>query len=209
MGRRDERRVHVFLHPGQRPAPDERDAILRAADELIARGGRTLLCRMLRGSKAADVLKHGLDRCPAYGRLAHLPEDDVLSRIDAMIRDGWLAYEYFHKLPLLVHTPRGWERTRELWVDELLAAFAEWIRQGEPAAVWPRLETINRQIKLQLLDRIVRDQRTDLRPILEAWRLPEVRKMRAAIGHALDELARATAIPNRASMSDASTKLTG
>jgi hypothetical protein len=42
-------------------------AILRAADGLIGSGGRSLLTKILRGSRAKDVLSHDLDQNPAYG----------------------------------------------------------------------------------------------------------------------------------------------
>lgn len=42
-------------------------AILRAADALIDAGGRSLLTKILRGSRSKDVLTHGLDQNPAYG----------------------------------------------------------------------------------------------------------------------------------------------
>lgn len=40
---------------------DEIKAILRGADDLIMRGGRSLLAKVLKGSRAQDVLKFGLD----------------------------------------------------------------------------------------------------------------------------------------------------
>ncbi|MEO5960720.1 MAG: hypothetical protein ABIR80_16525 [Opitutaceae bacterium] len=88
-----------------------------------------------------------------------------------------------------MHTPRGWERVRAMWVEELLAAFADWVRRGEPGLVRPRMEHINRDIKLDLIDRIVRENRAELCPVLEAWQPREVRKMRASIQHALAALA--------------------
>ena len=42
-------------------------AILRAADELIATGDRTILAKILKGSRDKKLLEYGLDQCPAYG----------------------------------------------------------------------------------------------------------------------------------------------
>ncbi len=46
---------------------EEIKAILRTADELIAAGGRSILAKILKGSKDKKILKHGLDQCPVYG----------------------------------------------------------------------------------------------------------------------------------------------
>lgn len=49
-----------------KPLPDaELKAILRAADDIIASGGRTLLSQILKGSKSRKLLELGLDRNPS------------------------------------------------------------------------------------------------------------------------------------------------
>jgi len=42
---------------------EEIKGILRAADELIASGGRSMLAKILKGSKDKKVLEHRLDQC--------------------------------------------------------------------------------------------------------------------------------------------------
>ena len=56
------RRVRFQLDRGDvRHLPDEEiKAILRAADELIASGGRNMLAKILKGSKDKKVLEHDL-----------------------------------------------------------------------------------------------------------------------------------------------------
>ena len=51
-----------------------------------------------------------------------------------------------------------------------------------------RLESINRQIKLLLLQQIVKDKRLDLLPVMIVWHLYEVRAMRKAINETLEQL---------------------
>lgn len=46
---------------------EEIKAILRGADELIAVGGRSLLAKILKGSKDKKLLQYGLDKSPVYG----------------------------------------------------------------------------------------------------------------------------------------------
>lgn len=45
---------------------DEKLAILRAADELIGAGGRSLLAKILKGSREKKVLELELDKTPVY-----------------------------------------------------------------------------------------------------------------------------------------------
>ena len=81
-------------------------AILRGADDLIMRGGRSLLAKVLKGSQAKDVLDLALDGSPVYGFYEHLSEEDILARIDWVILNRYLAIEYDYRLPLLRYTPQ-------------------------------------------------------------------------------------------------------
>lgn len=81
------RRVHrvpVHLHPAPgRPLPaSELAAILRGADPLVMRGGRTLLAHVLRGSRQKKVLELGLDRIPVHGFYRGVAEEEVFAKID-------------------------------------------------------------------------------------------------------------------------------
>jgi len=55
----------------------EKRTILRAADEIIAEGGRTLLAKILKGSREKKVLQLGLDECPIYGHYQSETIDDI------------------------------------------------------------------------------------------------------------------------------------
>jgi hypothetical protein len=70
---------------------DEIVVILRGAHELIGRGGRTQLSKLLKGSREANLLEHGLDRSPSYGFYRDLPLDEVLRRVDWVIQQGFLT----------------------------------------------------------------------------------------------------------------------
>ena len=63
-------------------------AILRAADELIATGGRTMLSKILKGSRDKKLLEHGLDQCPVYGFYGQLTLAEISHRIDLVIENG-------------------------------------------------------------------------------------------------------------------------
>jgi hypothetical protein len=65
MGRKS-RRVPLHLDARGVDTLSEADlhTVLRGADDLIARGGRTLLMRILRGSRNKEVLERGLNESP-------------------------------------------------------------------------------------------------------------------------------------------------
>ena len=59
------RRVRYYLQPHKRElAVYELKTILRGADELIMRGGRGLLAKILKGSKDKVIKEKKLEKCP-------------------------------------------------------------------------------------------------------------------------------------------------
>lgn len=67
---------------------DLRRDILELVRALPGRVGRTSFAKILRGSKAKDVIEAGLDRQETYGKYAALSNDDVLGAIDGLIDEG-------------------------------------------------------------------------------------------------------------------------
>jgi hypothetical protein len=61
---------------------DEIYAILRAADEIIASGGRALLSKILKGSKDTKLLELGLDKTPSYSYFQHLTLEKIKRKVD-------------------------------------------------------------------------------------------------------------------------------
>lgn len=155
-------------------------AILRGADTMIARGGRTQLSKLLKGSREKSVLEHGLDRCPSYGYYADLPIDGILRRIDWVIEHGFLRVEYEGRLPVLVFTDRGWEIEMEAMAEELLRGFDDRMAAGPPYD-FTDLKDRNRPMILLLLDKLEAAARPELIPLLEAWSAIDYAKVRARI----------------------------
>jgi hypothetical protein len=60
-------------------------AILRGADDLIMQGGRSLLGKILKGSRDKKVLERKLDESPVYGFYKQLTTEQVMARIDSVI----------------------------------------------------------------------------------------------------------------------------
>ncbi len=105
MSRRRER-VQFHLDTGDvKGLPEcEIAAILRGADDLIMQGGRAMLMKVLKGSRAKKVFELGLNQSPVYGYYSSLSQADILARIDWVISSGYLTIEYEGRLPVLVYT---------------------------------------------------------------------------------------------------------
>jgi len=179
---RKSRRVPIHLDAkGLSDLPEaDLHALLRGADDLIAQGGRTLLKRILRGSKNKDVLARGLDSSPVYGYFKSLSDEETLARIDWTILNGYLRVEHFDRLPLLVYTQKGWEIERENYTDELLAGFDNLIQKGPPFDM-ECLKDRNRQMILRLLDKIEAAGDARFVPLLEAWKKIDYKKVQIRI----------------------------
>jgi len=186
---RKSRRVVVDLNArGLKEIPEEElKAILRGADEIIGRGGRTLLTRILRGSANKKVLEYGLDQSPVYGYFHNLSDDDTLARIDWVILHGYLRVEYSDRLPLLVFTSKGWEIEREAYAIELLAGFDDILRDGPPYPM-EYLKDRDREMILLLLDKTEATEDAKYIPVLEAWRKIDYQKVRRRIGQVIHQL---------------------
>ena len=173
---------------GLREIPDEElKAILRGADEIVGRGGRTLLKGILRGSRSKAILVHDLDRSPVHGFFRNLPDGDVLARIDWAILNGYLRIDHGGRLPLLTFTQKGWEIERENYANELLVGFDEVIRRGPPFDM-EYLKDRDREMILLLLDKVAATNDAKYIPVLEAWRMIDYQKVRRRIGQVIRQL---------------------
>jgi hypothetical protein len=184
------RRVHYRLDSRgvQRlPAEDVR-VILRGADDLIMHGGRSLLVKVLRGSRSKDVLDRSLDESPAYGYYRDLSDDDVLARIDWVILHGYLAIEYDYRLPLLVYTPSGWAIEKETYADELFQRLAVTLTAGPQAFDVGDLKDRNREIILRLLEKVEASGEKRFIPLLEAWEQIDYKKVRQRLRQVIARL---------------------
>jgi len=168
------------------PVPDLH-AVLRGADDLIGRGGRTLLKRILRGSKNKDVLARGLDGSPVYGYFKNLSDEDTLARIDWAILNGYFRIEHLNRLPVLVYTQKGWEIERENYADELLAGFDNLIQKGPPFDM-EFLRDRDRQMIFRLLDKIETTGDARYVPLLAAWKKIDHKKVQIRIREVIRRL---------------------
>jgi RQC domain-containing protein len=183
-------RVHYDLDPKniKKLPPEELKAILRGADELIGSGGRSLLVKILKGSRAQDVLRLHLDQCPVYGYFHQLSADEVLARIDRAILDGYLRVVYDERLPVLVFTDAGWEIEKETFANELLAGFDELLTTKQPPYDMSYLKDRNRTLIWCLLDKIEASGNPKYLPLLEAWEQLDYKKVKLRIEEVMREI---------------------
>lgn len=162
-------------------------AILRATDEIIATGGRTMLSKILKGSKDKKLLEHELDQCPVYGFYRHLTLPEIAHRIDFVIQNGYLEIEYSSRLPVIVYSEIGWEIEKETYAEELFQKITALLKGNDFSFVL-QLKDRNREMILLLFDKIRNSGNPDFIPLLRAWQAVEYRKVRIAIQGVINDL---------------------
>jgi hypothetical protein len=162
-------------------------AILRAVDSVVARGGRSLAVKILKGSRDKKLLELGLDGNPSYGFYRDLTLDEITPRVDWMILNRYLAIDYAGDLPMLVFTERGWKIEREKRAQELFEGLDGRLAAGPPFEMID-LKDRNRGLILLLLEKIEGSGRRELIPLLEEWRGIEYAKVRKRIGGVISRL---------------------
>ena len=180
--RRKVRRVPVVLDAGEIKDLPQEDIrmILRGADELISTGGRSMLAKILKGSKDKTIFKYKLNECPAYGYYQDMKLDDISKCIDWMIKEDYLRIEYDYRLPLLVFSEKGWQIEKETFAQELYQRMCLDVEEKK-ARVLFEMKEVNRQVVMCVLDKIEKDGTKEFLPYLEAWKMLEVKKVAARI----------------------------
>lgn len=163
-------------------------AILRGADDLIMQGGRALLSKILKGSRDKRVLELKLDTSPVYGVYQHVTLDQILARIDWVIRAGYLAIEYSGRLPLIVYTEQGWEIEKDTYTDELLHGFDQLLDSGADAYNMRYLKDRDRHMIFLLLEKVRASGNPKYLPLLEAWKQVDYKKVRHRIQQVIQHL---------------------
>jgi hypothetical protein len=189
MGKRVQRvRYHLDAKNIKQLPQDELVKILRAADPLIMCGGRTLLAKVLKGSKEKKILELNLNTNPAYGYFKDISIEEITAKIDWTILRGFLTIEYDYRLPLLVYTPLGWEIEKDTYSDELLKGFDDMLESGHKNFDMIYLKDRNRQMINMLLDKVQATQDRKYIPILEAWAKIDYKKIQKRIRAMINKL---------------------
>ena len=179
------RRVPVVLDAGEIKDLPQEDIrmILRGADELISTGGRSMLAKILKGSKDKTIFKYKLNECPAYGYYQDMKLDDISKCIDWMIKEDYLRIEYDYRLPLLVFSEKGWQIEKETFAQELYQRMCLDVEEKKARVIF-EMKEVNRQVVMCVLDKIEKDGTKEFLPYLEAWKMLEVKKVAARIAEA-------------------------
>lgn len=172
----------------QRLSELEIKIILRAADEIIARGGRTLLAKILKGSGDKKLLQLELDSCPVYGHFKSEKLDDIMQKIDWMIEHDFLDIEYYGKLPMIIFTERGWLIHSDQYTDELLHEWREWIKGGIQIQDMTYLKDRNREMILLFLQKIKESGDKAFIPYLKLWEKVDYKKVRMEVQKTINAL---------------------
>lgn len=175
--------------PPIRPLPDpELRAILRAADDIIAEGGRTLLSKILKGSKERKLLELGLDRNPSFGYFKELALQQIMDKIDHMIRTGYLETEGSKKYPTVVFTSYGWAIERERRAQEFLEEWERWLENDIVPLNMEYLKERNRGMIFLFLYKVLRSRDKKYIPFLTMWERIDYKKVQAEIRHVIQVL---------------------
>ncbi|MBU0478389.1 RQC domain protein [bacterium] len=189
MGRKVHRVPVYFDTKGISALPfEEIKCILRGADEIIMQGGRSLLAKILKGSKDKKVIELKLHTSAAYGYFKALALDKITAKIDWLILNDYLAIKYDYRLPLLVYTDKGWAIEMDAYSDELLAGFNKLLESGIDDYDMTYLKDRNRQLIFLLLDKVKATNNPKYIPILEAWGKVDYKKVQKKIRYIIREL---------------------
>ena len=185
------RRVPVVLDAGEIKDLPQEDIrmILRGADELISTGGRSMLAKILKGSKDKTIFKYKLNECPAYGYYQDMKLDDISKCIDWMIKEDYLRIEYDYRLPLLVFSEKGWQIEKETFAQELYQRMCLDVEEKKARVIF-EMKEVNRQVVMCVLDKIEKEGTEEFLPYLEAWKMLEVKKVAARIAEVENKISR-------------------
>lgn len=163
--------------------------ILRGADELISTGGRSMLAKILKGSKDKKIFEYKLNECPAYGYYQDMKLDDISKCIDWMIKKDYLRIEYDYRLPLLVFSEKGWQIEKETFAQEIYQRMCLDVKENKARVIF-EMKEVNRQVVMRVLDKIEKDGTEEFLPYLEAWKMLEVKKVAARIAEVENKISR-------------------
>jgi len=168
--------------------PEDIKKIIRAADSVVARGGRDLLAKILKGSREKKLFKLGLDKEPFYGCFRDLTIKQIKEKIDWVILHRYLVIEYDYRLPLIYYTQKGWKLAKEIVMEEIIGEFDEMLESGTEYYNMRFLMDKNREMIFELLDRIKESKSRKYIPLLEAWAKVDYKKVRQRIWQVIEEL---------------------
>ncbi|WP_247741002.1 RQC-minor-1 family DNA-binding protein [Cohnella sp. LGH] len=167
---------------------DDVRAMLLAGDSIVGQAGRSMLAKVLKGSRDKKLLAIGLDKSAGYGYFRSLTLDQITERVDWMILHDFFAIDYDRDMPLLVFTDRGWEIQIENMTELMLKQWEMWADTVPQDLDMTYLKDLNRSMILLFLEKVARTRDARYLPLLRQWAPIDYRKVREAIGKVIDYL---------------------
>ena len=169
------------------PSEEEIKNILRAADEIIFTAGRTMLAKILKGSKDKKLLEKELNKCPSYGYYKHLSIEEITKIIDWMIINNYLDIDYNGRLPMIIFSENGWETYKPFYVEELYNLILN-VNITNCINLIEQMKQTNRAVVKLLLLKIGESKNIGFIRFLVKWESVEVKKVRYMINGAISKL---------------------
>ena len=169
------------------PSEEEINNILRAADEIIFVAGRTMLAKILKGSKDKKLIEKELTNCPSYGYYNQLSIEEITKIIDWMIVNNYLDIEYNGRLPMITFSDKGFETYKPFYVDELYNCILN-VNETIYDDLIERLKQTNRDVVKLLLLKIGVSKNIGFIRFLTKWETADVKKVRFMINGAISKL---------------------
>jgi hypothetical protein len=155
--------------------------ILHAADSLIGSGGRSMLAKILKGSRDKKLLELELNTNVAYGYYGYLTLEQITERVDWMIKNDFLELQYNRDMPLLIFTEKGWLIQCDQLTDLLLHQWSQWIEAGIGDIDMSYLKDRNRGMILLFLQKVAGTSDERFIPLLKQLHLVDYQKVKKAI----------------------------
>ena len=171
---------------------DERCMILEVADELVYEAGRTTLALALRGSRNQKLARYKVQDLPGFGMYRGMPEDEVLARVDQLVRDGILDIQAsLDGFPLLAYTPHGLKLSENLVAQRWLRQMREHLpdeKPFHPPFAYDLMPNRNTRTLNLVIDVVLTDADEAWLPMLRSWSSGEVKKVRAKLAPLIERL---------------------
>ena len=169
------------------PSEEEIKNILRAADEIIFVAGRTMLAKILKGSKDKKLIEKELNNCPSYGYYNQLSIEEITKIIDWMIVNNYLDIDYNGRLPMIIFSDKGFETYKPFYVDELYNCILN-VNENICNDLIEQLKQTNREVIKLILLKIGVSKNIGFIRFLTIWEAVEVKKVRFMINGAISKL---------------------
>lgn len=166
----------------------EIDTILHVTGEIAYQGGKNALVLVLKGSRSKVIREKGLDRVKGYAAFKDCTAQEIKNKIGWMIENGWLNVEYRQKQPLVFQAPKGQEKIKKAETDRVFGEFDTWIRNKKTDVIPMQLKEINRDVKLNVLQKILSRKMYEYIPILHNWKTNESKRMKKKINDTIRAL---------------------